>query len=138
MIEQQFRSRFTQPDWEVLQLSIALVSLDAAVRVGNDLDEGWGIVRALTRIGVRAASRNLEENLALAVLADFAEEFHCHEMLVRARNLGRLTASQLQEHIDQATVIVDRVSPEQSFRFRVTLTLVSMLVSEAAQEFGKF
>ncbi|MGR4868273.1 hypothetical protein ACIPRI_05345 [Variovorax sp. LARHSF232] len=130
MVHRDFRAQFEVADWDVLRLCSALACHDASLCDADDESLRWARLAGLLRqIGQRAAGAEGERDLALRVLADFADEAACDEAVARVRALdAECFAPGLRAITERAVAVVDRVCPEQAFRFRATLVLLSMLV----------
>jgi hypothetical protein len=75
------------------------------------------------------------DDLAFALLADFANPAMRDVAIERAKFLAaELPEDLLRLLTEQAASIVDRAFPAQSFRFRATLTLVSMIATDPHAE----
>lgn len=129
MADASLRSNFDDAEWEALKLSIVLVCRQGPGASGEE--ERWRALQAmLARLGARAASLDRGQDLALAVLADFAEASTCQDTIERARQLiARHPELALRRMTEGAGTIVDRGRPEQAFGFRATLVVVSMLAA---------
>ena len=131
MVDRAHRERFGDAAWETLGLTVALVCRDAISSV--DSDREWlNLGTMLQRAGVRAAELGDENDLAIEVLADFADGDRCRTIVERARALvHQRSETELTAMTEQAAATVDRECPDQSFRFRATLILVSMLADSS-------
>lgn len=138
MVDRRFRRQIGETDWDALRLSVALVCRDAIPAAGDH--RKWAsLASMLGRIGTNAAGLESKDDLALRVLADFADEATCRRIIGRTRALvAELPEPVLRAMTEKAAAIVERACPDQSFRFKATLVLVSMIVSQRAEESALF
>jgi hypothetical protein len=126
--DRDFRALFDEADWQALRLSVALVCRDARAPNARD-PQGWQrIAHTLRRVGTHAASLEVGHDLALRLLVDFSDEPMCLAVVGRAQSVvAEVSEPALQAMTERAASLVDQAAPDQAFRFRATLILVSML-----------
>jgi hypothetical protein len=130
--DRDFRALFDEAEWAALRVSVALVCRDAT---GQRLaEDGWAhLAGVLAHIGTHAAGLAGGKDLALRLLTDFGDQTSCRNAVAVAQALvAELPDPALRAMTEQAAALVDRAAPDQAFRFRATLILVSMLAGEAA------
>jgi hypothetical protein len=135
LVHRSFRSRISEADWSALRLTIVLVCRDALPATG-DADANWdALATALARLGARVKAHECAGDLALCVLADFARKTTCRTIVARARALVEdIAEAVLRDMTEKAAAIADRTCRGQAFRFRATLVLISMAVTDALSE----
>jgi hypothetical protein len=130
-----FRTTLGESAWTELGLSVALVCRDAIPPTEDESNRKEWLASALRWIGALATELGHDDDLALSVLADFADERRCEDIVASAMTLvAELPETALRDMTEKAATIVDRTCPEQSFRFRATLILVSMMASGSENE----
>jgi hypothetical protein len=121
--------QIAEPDWDFLALCVVLVCRDALSAHPDDAGRWRNLDSALAYIGAQARQGN-DGDLTLCILADFSEGPSRRALLSRARVLvSELPDPVLRWMTERAGAMVDRVCPDQGFRFRAILTVVSMMVS---------
>lgn len=131
---ENFRMVIGESNWDILRLCVALVCRDAL----DDSDEDWEVLtRNLAYMGGQARELRTHHELALCVLSEFADVPTCQSVISRAKRLADSSPEfALREMTQEAVSIVDSTCPDQAFKFRVTLVLVSMLASSS--DFDQF
>lgn len=126
MAYRNFQSRLSEAEWETLRTSVALVCRDA-VRAPVEKGGDWvGVAEALSLLGRHAQTAGKDDDLALCLLEEFADDSTRQSTVARARKLvDKLPEHKLRRMTLKAAKIVDRSCPEQSFHFRATLALVA-------------
>ncbi|AZO54739.1 MULTISPECIES: hypothetical protein [unclassified Mesorhizobium] len=130
MAHREFESSLSAAEWETLRTSVVLVCREG-LRALFQTDANWDKTeQALLLLGRRAQSTGKGDDLALSLLADLADDATRKLTVARAREtFDQVPESKLRRKTEEAAEIVDRKCPEQSFRFRATLALVSMFAS---------
>jgi hypothetical protein len=126
--DRDFRALFNDADWASLRLCVVLVCRDALTQA-RSTEQGWSrLAENLHALGGYAAEHNQGQDLALRVLADFADAAICRDTMARAKTV---VATQPERRLTaitgRAASAVDRAAPDQGFQFRATLILASML-----------
>ena len=110
---------------------------DALPACGGDACRWEELASTLQSVGARATELATESDLALCVLAEFADETTCREIVDRARQLvAGLPERALRQITADAATVVDLKFPDQSFRFRATLVLISMIAGGVSTSSG--
>jgi hypothetical protein len=86
VVHRSFRSRIGEDDWGFLKLCVALVCRDAVPAVSEETGRWRRLDSTLSRVGAQARQAK-DGNLALCVLADFADKALRRAALARARSL---------------------------------------------------
>lgn len=125
-----FRHLFTDEDWRCLQSSVVLVCRDAAA--GWSDAQGWeAIGRALAGLATAYSRSKVEGDLAQSVVATLAEPDVRGRRIADVRSaIARGSESELFALTERAGRLVDQFCPDQGYSFRVTLTLISMLIAD--------